>query len=82
MNEQDSLIKKDKEKLKELQYIIEMEEWIENQYYKNYERLRLEGGHALAPEVKRTGLLQIIMYFRRTSPIINDTLSCNIKLHM
>ena len=42
MNEQDSLIKKDKERLKELQYIIEMEEWIENQYYMNYERLRLE----------------------------------------
>ena len=80
MNEQDSLIKKDKERLKELQYIIEMEEWIENQYYMNYERLRLEGGHALSPEVKRTGLLQIIMYFRKMREVAETVSETEVKL--
>ena len=80
MNEQDSLIKKDKERLKELQYIIEMEEWIENQYYMNYERLRLEGGHALSSEVKRTGLLQIIMYFRKMREVAETVSETEVKL--
>ncbi len=80
MNEQDSLIKKDKERLKELQYIIEMEEWIENQYYTNYERLRLEGGHALSPEVKRAGLLQIIMYFRKMREVAETVSETEVKL--
>ena len=80
MNEQDSLIKKDKERLKELQYINEMEEWIKNQYYMNYERLRLEGGHALAPEVKRIGLLQIIMYFRKMREVAETVSETEVKL--
>jgi hypothetical protein len=58
MKEQDKFIRKDKAKLIELQYLVEMEEWIEEQYEMNYERLRLEGGHALSPEVKRQGFFK------------------------
>ena len=80
MREQDDLIRKDKARLKELQYVIEMEEWIENQYNLNYERLRLESGHALAPEVKRTGLLQTIMYFRKMREVAEMVSETEVKL--
>lgn len=80
MREQDSLIRKDKAKLKEQMYLIEMEEWIEEQYYINYERLRLEGGHALSPEVKRQGLWQIILYFRKMKEIAETVTETEVKL--
>ena len=80
MRGQDKLIRKDKAKLKELQYLIEMEEWIEEQYNINYETLRLEGGHALSPEVKRQGLLQIIMYFRKMREIAETVTETEVKL--
>lgn len=80
MREQDSLIRKDKAKLKEQMYLIEMEEWIEEQYNINYERLRLEGGHALSPEVKRQGLWQIILYFRKMREIAETVTETEVKL--
>lgn len=80
MREQDKIIRKDKAKLLELQYLVEIEEWIEQQYEMNYERLRLEGGHALAPEVKRQGLLQTIMYFRKLRTIAETVTETEVKL--
>lgn len=80
MREQDSLIRKDKAKLKDQMYLIEMEEWIEEQYNINYERLRLEGGHALSPEVKRQGLWQIILYFRKMREIAETVTETEVKL--
>ncbi len=80
MREQDKLIRKDKARLKELQYLIEMEEWIEDHYNTNYERMRLEGGHALSPEIKRTGLWQIIMYFRKMREVAETVTETEVKL--
>lgn len=80
MREQDKIIRKDKAKLKELQYIIEMEEWIEEQYEMNYERLRLEGGHALSPEVKRQGFLQTLFYFRKMREVAETVTETEVKL--
>ena len=80
MREQDSLIRKDKAKLKDQMYLIETEEWIEEQYNINYERLRLEGGHALSPEVKRQGLWQIILYFRKMREIAETVTETEVKL--
>ena len=80
MREQDNIIRKDKAKLKELQYMIEMEEWIEEQYEMNYERLRLEGGHALSPEVKRQGFLQTLFYFRKMREVAETVTETEVKL--
>ncbi len=80
MREQDKFIRKDKALLKELQYLVDMEEWIEEQYEMNYERLRLEGGHALTPEVKRQGLLQIIFYFKKMREVAETVTETEVKL--
>lgn len=80
MKEGLSLLKKDKAKLKEFQYLVEMEEWISREYEANYERLRLEGGHALSPEVKRQGLLQVIMYFRKMREVAESVTETEVKL--
>jgi len=80
MKEELNLLKKGKAKLLGLQYLIEIEEWIAREYEANYERLRLEGGHALSPEVKRQGLLQIIMYFRKMREVAETVTETEVKL--
>lgn len=80
MKDELNLLKKDKARLKELQYLVEMEEWIAEEYEANYERLRLEGGHALTPEVKRQGLLQILMYFRKMREVAETVTETEVKL--
>ncbi|WP_425077289.1 PD-(D/E)XK nuclease family protein [Psychroserpens sp. S379A] len=80
MKDELNLLKKDKARLKELQYLVEMEEWITEEYEANYERLRLEGGHALSPEVKRQGLLQVLMYFRKMREVAETVTETEVKL--
>jgi hypothetical protein len=80
MKEELNILRKDKAKLKELQYLVEMEEWIINEYEANYERLRLEGGHSLTPEIKRQGLLQVVMYFRKMREIAETVTETEVKL--
>lgn len=80
MKDELSILKKDKVKLKELQYLVEIEEWITQAYEVNYERLKIEGGRPLAPEVKRQGLLQIIMYFRKMREVAESVTETEVKL--
>jgi hypothetical protein len=44
MKEELNLLKKGKAKLLELQYLIEIEEWIAREYEANYERLSKKTG--------------------------------------
>lgn len=78
--EQDKIIRKDKARLIELQYLVEIEEWLEAQYEMNYERLKMEGGHSLSPEVKRQGLLQILFYFRKMREVAETVTETEVKL--
>ena len=80
MKEDLGILRRDKEKFKEMKYLLEMEEFIIETYNSNYERLRLEGGHALSPEVKRQGLLQVIMYFKKLREIAESVTETEIKL--
>jgi hypothetical protein len=80
MKDELNLLRNDRAKLKELQYLVEMEEWIAREYEANYERLRMEGGHALSAEVKRQGLLQIIMYFRKMREVAESVTETEVKL--
>lgn len=80
MKEDLGLFKRDRAKLQEMQYILELEEFIIDTYNTNYERLRLEGGHALAPEVKRQGLLQVLIYFKKLREIAESVTETEVKL--
>ena len=80
MKEELGIFRRDKAKFKEMQYLVEMEEFIIETYNANYERLRLEGGHALSPEVKRQGLLQVIMYFKKLREIAETVTETEVKL--
>lgn len=80
MKEDLGIFRRDKEKFKEMKYLLEIEEFIIETYNSNYERLRLEGGHALSPEVKRQGLLQVIMYFKKLREIAESVTETEIKL--
>ena len=80
MKEELNILRNDKAKLKEMQYLIEMEEFIIDTYETNYERMRLEGGHALAPEIFRQGKLQVIMYFRKLREIAETVTETEVKL--
>ena len=80
MKKHDSLLEKKKKELEKEIAQLEIEEWIEEQYLINYETLRLEGGHALSPEVKRQGLWQIIMYYRKMREIAETVTETEVKL--
>jgi len=80
MKEELGMFKRDKKKALEALYLVEMEEFIIETYNANYERLRLEGGHALSPEVKRQGLLQVIMYFKKLREVAETVTETEVKL--
>lgn len=80
MSDELNLLKKSKAKLQELQYLVEMEGWIAQEYEANYERLRLEGGHSITPEIKRQGLLQVLMYFRKMREVAESVTETEVKL--
>lgn len=80
MRKYDNLLEKKRKELEKEIAQLEMERWIEEQYESNYERLRLEGGHALSPEVKRQGLLQAIFYFRKMREVAETVSETEVKL--
>lgn len=80
MKDELNLIKNEKARLKNLQYQLDMEEFIIETYKANYERLRIEGGHALSPEVKKIGLYQVLMYFRKMREVAETVTETEVKL--
>ncbi len=57
-------------------YEEEIEDFIRAMFEENYERLRLESGQALAPNVKETALTQVLLYWRKLRAIaaaVTDT---------
>ena len=48
----------------------------------NFETLKLEGGHALAPDVKRTALQQVLMYWRKLHDIAEKVTDTEVKLNL
>lgn len=59
---------------------LEIEEKINEFFEINFERLRLESGHSIAPEAKRQAQLQVIMYFRKLSQIARSVTDTEVKL--
>jgi hypothetical protein len=80
MKEELNILRKEKERLKELQDRIEIEERIIECFEKNFERLRLDSGHSITPEIKRQALLQVIMYYRKLKGIAETVTDTEVKL--
>jgi len=57
-----------------------IEEFIVNEFNRNYELLRLEGGHNLAPEAKKLALQQVKMYYRRLHDLAETVTDTEVKL--
>ena len=58
----------------------EIEDWIRETFERNYERLRLDGGHALNPDVKQVALEQILAYYRKLTEIAESVTDTEVRL--
>lgn len=58
----------------------EIEEWVRQTFEKNYERLRLDGGHALNPDVKNIALEQVLAYYRKLTEIAESVTDTEVRL--
>lgn len=58
----------------------EIEERIKDIFEQNYEMLKLEGGHALTPDVRQAALTQVLYYYRRLQSIAEKVTDTEVKL--
>lgn len=58
----------------------EIEEWIEETFAENYERLRMDGGHALTPYVRKMALDQIKSYYRKLREVAESVTDTEVRL--
>ena len=59
---------------------MSMEEYIREAFEENYERLRLEGGHPVAPDVKEQALQQVLMYWEKLQEIATKVTETEVPL--
>jgi hypothetical protein len=58
------------------------EQQLREMFDQNFERLRLENGHSLAPDVKDVAWEQIRMYWRKLRPIAESVTDTEVKLNL
>lgn len=58
----------------------EIEQFIIDEFNRNYELLRLEGGHNLSPDSKKLALQQIKLYYRRLRALAETVTLTEVKL--
>jgi hypothetical protein len=58
----------------------EIEQWVRETFEQNYERLRLDGGHALNPDVKNIALEQVLAYYRKLTEIAESVTDTEVRL--
>ncbi len=58
----------------------EIEDRIVEIFEQNYEMLKLEGGHALTPDVRQAALTQVLFYFRKLHSIAEKVTDTEVKL--
>lgn len=64
------------------QLSAEMEAFIRNSFEQNYEELRLDSGHAIAPDVKLTALNQVLLYWRMLNEIAQNVTDTEVRLNL
>ncbi len=60
----------------------EIEEFIRDALEKNYEQLRLESGHSLSADLKRTALHQALFYWRKLSDVATRITETEVRLNL
>lgn len=61
---------------------LEIEEYIKQAFAENFEMLRFEGGHSLAPKVKDAALQQVLLYWRKLREIAEKVTETEVKLNL
>lgn len=60
----------------------DIEKLILDFFSENFEALRLEAGHSLAPEVKETALYQVLLYWRRLKDVASKVTDTEVRLNL
>lgn len=60
----------------------EIETYIRQTFEQNYEELRLEASHALAPNAKQTALTQVLLYWRVLRDIASNVTDTEVRLSL
>ena len=63
-------------------YDSEIEDFIRQVFEENFERLRLESGHSIAPHVKETALNQTLLYWRKLRDIAENVTDTEVRLSL
>lgn len=58
----------------------EIEDKIKEIFEQNYEMLKLEGGHALTPDVTQSALTQVLYYYRKMRSVAERVTDTEVKL--
>ncbi|SRR5258706_8636568 len=66
----------------EIDFSVEIEEFIRRVFEQNYEELRLDSGHAITPDVKQTALNQVLLYWRMLNDIAQNVTDTEVRLSL
>lgn len=58
----------------------ELESWLEETFEENYHRMRMDGGHALTPDVKDAALQQVRAYYRKMRDVAEKVTETEVRL--
>lgn len=59
-----------------------IEDFIIRRFEENFQRLRFENGHGLAPEVKEAAKRQVVLYWRRLREIAESVTDTEVRLNL
>lgn len=59
-----------------------IDDFIEAVFEQNYEELRVDSGHAIAPDVKRTALEQVKLYWRMLRDVAENVTDTEVRLSL
>jgi hypothetical protein len=60
----------------------EMQDFLQQSYYQNYDLLRLESGIALSPEVKQAGMQQVLFYWQKMRDVAFNVSEIEVRLSL
>lgn len=60
----------------------EIQEFIQQAYFQNFDLLRLESGIALSPEVKQAGLQQVLFYWQKMRDVALNVSKTEVRLSL
>jgi hypothetical protein len=66
----------------EMNHEQEMEEFIRQVFEENYEKLRLESGHAITADIKETALNQVLLYWRKLREVAENVSDTEVRLSL